>query len=327
VVAARDEEANIGACVGAIAASRYAGPLRVRVVDDGSTDRTAAIAGAIADRDPRGEVVAAGALPDGWLGKNHALHVGTRGASEPWLLFVDADLRVGEGAIARAVAAATRRGADLFTMMPRVEARSFWERAVMPLVTQLIDAWLPAREINQPERREAAAIGPFMLFRREAYRRIGGHEAVRAEVVEDLRLAEAVKRAGLRLVYARGIALASVRMYDSLAAIVRGWSKNFHVALGRAAWLAPVAAAGLVLFFAGPFVVPLVAALAGARAAALVGGAAALVAVLARIDFSRRYGVTLRGAWATPLGALVIAWILVRSSLRRPVSWKGRPVR
>jgi cellulose synthase/poly-beta-1,6-N-acetylglucosamine synthase-like glycosyltransferase len=327
VVPARNEENNIVGCVESLAASRYPGPLRVRVIDDGSTDETAARVRELCSRLPRVELVASPPPPAGWLGKNHALFVGTRGAEEPWLLFVDADTRVAPECVARAVGSALDRGADLLTIVPRIEARSFWERAVQPIVAGLICAWLPAREINDPSKRAAAAIGPFMLFRRSAYERIGGHEAVRLEVVEDRALAEAVKAAGLRLSLMHGIEVASVRMYDSLSAIVRGWSKNFHVALGNAPWAAPAVAALIVVVYAGPYLLPLIAARTGEPRAIAVGIAAAAVAVLARFDLSRRYGVTPRSPWLAPLGAVVVALILIRSVLPMQVQWKGRPVR
>jgi hypothetical protein len=166
-----------------------------------------------------------------------------------------------------------------------------------------------------------------MLFRRSAYEQIGGHEAVRAEVVEDRALAEAVKAAGLRLALVRGVELASLRMYDSLGAIVRGWSKNFHVALGGATWAAPLAAAALLLVFAGPYLLPIAAALAGAPRAAAVGLGAAAVAVVARLDLARRYGVSARAPWLAPLGAAVVALIMLRSVLPVAMEWKGRPIR
>jgi hypothetical protein len=189
---------------------------------------------------------------------------------------------------------------------------------------------MPAKEVNDPASPRANGIGPFMLFRREAYERIGGHEAVRAEVIEDLKLAEIVKRGGHGLLLVRGTSLAAVRMYDSLPAIVRGWSKNFHVALGRAFALAPLFAAGILLLFAGPFVVPPLALLAGDHAALGMGLAALAALVAGRADLARRYGIGIDGIAATPLGASVIAFILLRSAFRaatgRRFVWKGREV-
>ncbi|HJZ87286.1 MAG TPA: glycosyltransferase [Polyangia bacterium] len=331
VVPARNEEKNLAPCLEALAASHYPGRLRIRVIDDGSTDRTGEIARALAAADPRIEVKTGAPLPAGWLGKNHALWQGTRGADESFLLFVDADLRVAPEALGRTVAAAERTSADLLTMVPRVTVASFWELCVQPLVAQLIFAAVPTREINQPHKPPASAIGPFLLFRRSAYERIGGHEAVRAQVVEDLKLAEAVKRAGLRLLYGRGIGLASLRMYDSLGGIVRGWSKNFHVAFGRAPWVAPLLAAGLLTVFAGPYLLPWAAAAAQAPAALVVSAAAISVAWWGRLDCARRWGISREKPWLAPLGALVVSWIILRAAwrvlARRPIEWKGRQVR
>src|SRR3954463_10398381 len=100
--------------------------------------------------------------------------------------------------------------------MPRILALGFWELAAQTLVAQLILGWLPAAEINDPRRKRAQGIGPFMLFRQSAYRAIGGHAAVRDEVVEDLRIAEKLKHAGHKLVYLQGVNQLSVRMYDTL---------------------------------------------------------------------------------------------------------------
>jgi glycosyltransferase involved in cell wall biosynthesis len=323
IVPARNEEANISACVAALCAQRHAA-LRVVVVDDSSADGTAERARAAGAR-----VIAAGPLPDGWLGKNHACFVGAGAAraDETFFWFVDADLRAGPDCLARMLAAAQRTGADLVSVLPRVETRSFWEHVAQALVAQIIYAWLPARDVNDPGRKAAAATGPCLLFRRSAYEHIGGHAAVRGEVVEDLRLAERAKASGRRLLYGRGIGLATLRMYDSLGAIVRGWSKNFHVALGRAPYLAPLVAAALFAIYGGPPVVTVLAAACGRSRAALVAGLATAVALLARVDLHRRYRLTLRHLWAMPLGAAVVAFILLRSALRRPVDWKGRAVR
>ena len=322
IVPARNEAKNIEACVASLVGSSYP-HLRVLVVDDDSNDGTPELA-----REWGAEVISAGELPEGWLGKNHACWAGTRAArDEEFFWFVDADLRVEPDCLTHLVAAAQRHDAALVSLMPRVETLSFWEDVAQALVVQIIYAWLPARDINDPKHKAAAATGPCMLFRASAYTQIGGHEALKGEVVEDLRLAERTKAAGGKLVYGRGITLATLRMYDSLAAIVRGWAKNFHVGLGRAQWFAPIGALLLLLAYGGPFVLLAVFAALRLKVAAIVAGAAALAAILGRLDLHRRYRLSLRSLWAMPLGAAVVAYIVVRSSLRRPIDWKGRPVR
>lgn len=328
VVPARDEERNLGGCIAALLASVY-GPLRVRIVDDGSTDATPTIARSFAERDERVEVLQAGPLPKGWLGKNHALHVGVSAGAGPgaeWILFLDADVRVSPTCLSRAVAAAERRRADLLTVLPHLEARSFWEVAAQTLAVHVILLSLDTHTINDPASPRAAAFGPLMLFRASAYARIGGHAAVRDDVVEDLRLAENVKRAGLRLVLTRGTSLASLRMYDSLGAIVRGWSKNFHLAVDGKRWVAPLVVAALLFFYGAPWVLPFVAPIAAPGGTALAASLVALAAAIAaRVDFARLYGVTARHPYLAPIGSLVLGWILVRAVAGR-VEWKGRAV-
>src|SRR5205823_12309066 len=127
------------------------------------------------------ELLDAGELPAGWLGKNHAVWMGTQDALEEYVLFVDADVRVGPECLGRALGVAERQRADLVTVMPRIVALGFWELAAQTLVAQLILGWLPAGQINDPRHPRAQGIGPFMLFRQSAYRAIGGHRAVRGE--------------------------------------------------------------------------------------------------------------------------------------------------
>lgn len=334
LVPARDEEANIGACVEALLAQRYPA-LRVLVVDDHSRDRTAAVVGALAERDPRLTLLAAPDLPPGWLGKPHALHAGVQhalaaGADPAYLLFVDADLRLRPPALARMIAAAQHSGAGLLTMIPRLITESLWERAVQPVVATLLFGFLDPVAVNDPRRSAAAALGPCMLFSRACYDAVGGHHAVRGEVVEDLRLAQAVKRAQQRLLLVHGADLADLRMYDSLGAIVRGWRKNFFVVLQRALPLAPLCALLCAWAFAG---VPLGALGLALYALGFASGKVALCAagaafadLLARLALRQGYRVTARGSRA--LGGVMVAWILCSSAFRaatgRAVTWRGR---
>lgn len=327
IVPARDEAGQIEGCLRALLSSRY-GRLAVRLVDDGSSDGTGAIARVIAASDARLEVIDAPPLPPGWLGKSHALWHATRGAGAEWLLFIDADVRVAPEAIARAVAAGVRGQADLVTVMPRVVALSFWERAAQVQIAGTMFAWIPAREVNDPKSAKSVGLGPFLLFRRAAYEAIGGHEAVRAEVVEDARLGERVKRSGRRLLFLRAADLVSLRMYQDLAGIVRGFQKNFHEVVPS--WAAPLGAAGALLLIGGPWLVPIAAAAARAWGPALLALAGTTLALGQRIDLARTWRLTARAPWLAPLGALVIAWILVGGAARRvvgrKVAWKGRAV-
>jgi hypothetical protein len=246
-------------------------------------------------------------------------------------LFLDADVRLAPDCLGRAVAAQQALGSDLLTVLPRLVAEGLWERANQPLLLSLAIGWQKPSRVNDPRSTVAQANGPFMLFRRTAYEEVGGHARVRDDVVEDLALARALKRRRLRLSYLFAVEQAEVRMYDSLASIFAGWSKNLHVALGGARaglLMAPLATLGIWLLYATPYVtVPLAAAVGdgGALLSALLAAAATLGG---RLVLRRGYGVPLRGALAQPLGALVVGVILLRSAVARlggrGVVWKGR---
>jgi cellulose synthase/poly-beta-1,6-N-acetylglucosamine synthase-like glycosyltransferase len=336
VVPARDEEANLTDCLNALCASDYP-RLRIHVVNDGSTDRTAEIARAAALGDARIKTTSIAELPRGWLGKNYALWRGTAGATDDWFLFLDADVRVSPSCVARAVAAAERRGADLFTMVTRVETLSFWEIAVQPVIAHCFSLLFDPVKVNSPAYpRVVGAFGPFILFRRAAYESLGGHAAVRAQVAEDLRLAEAVKAAGLRLVVARGVGLASVRMYDSLGAIVRGWSKNAFIKrakpneIGTPAWAVPFAVIGVLVLYGSPWTLFAASVAHDGSSGLGVAAIALTVPLISQFDFARLYRIDRRWPWLAPLGAFVAVWILMSAAFRvargKPAIWKGRAV-
>lgn len=326
VVPARNEEANIEACVRSILAQDYP-HMRVRVVDDQSTDRTPAIVRALAAQDPRLELLQTPPLPDGWRGKPHALDVGTRGAEADYFLFIDADVRLQPSTVRRSIASAEKLRAGLLTVTPSLLAESFWERAAQPVVGMLLYALLDPVKVRDPSSSVAAAYGPYLLFKRSAYEKIGGHGAVAMEVIEDLRLAQIVKQARLGLGYVHGVDAVALRMYDSLGALVNGWRKNFHVTMGQALWVSPLAALAVVLVFTLPTLAMIATVLRGLRHGSL-DTASALPAVfcyvadwVARLSLARNYRITWRGVRA--LGGLVVAYILCSSSYR---AWKGKPV-
>lgn len=331
VIPARNEEANIEACVRSVLAQDYP-VLRVRVVDDHSTDRTATLVQALAANDSRLELVHAPTLPAGWLGKPHALHAGTRGAEADYFLFVDADLRLAPSAVRRSIAAAEKSHAGLLTMTPALLAEGFWERATQPVVGMLLFSLIDPVKVRDPDSDVAAAYGPYLLFKRTAYDQIGGHRSVATEVVEDLRLAQHIKRERLGFSYVHGVDAIELRMYDSLLSLVAGWRKNFHVALGSALWLGPIAAAAVAVIFGWPTLAILAAALRAlvseSTPTSLLWPAVFCYGAdwLARISLAHNYRITRRGV--RMLGGLVVSYILCSSCYRawrgKPVTWRGR---
>jgi chlorobactene glucosyltransferase len=345
IVPARNEAVNISNCVRSLSRSTYP-DFEIIVVDDRSADHTAEIARSV----PRGnarriEVIDGAPLPDGWLGKPWACHQGAKRAAGQLLLFTDADTTHGPSLNSRAVAGLSEEGADLLTVTGRQLMETFWERLVQPQIFLLMLIRFPdfERVARNDRWRDAIANGQFLLFRREAYEAIGGHEAVRDEVAEDLALAQHVKRAGLRLRIRSAEADLATRMYRSLGQLVEGWSKNIVMgglqSFPRAlrAVIPPVSFFGGVgLWLVAPAVLLVVG--AGALSPEIAGVVPGPLLVWALTVYSlsaatwayfiHRMCAPWEFGLLYPLGAVVVSFIFLRAWIRgRDVEWKGRRYR
>ena len=313
LVPMRDEVARAGDCLAAVLAQD--GVAEVLVLDDGSSDGTGGVARAMGVR-----VLPGRPPPAGWLGKPHACQQ-LADAADPAsdvLLFLDADVLLRPGAVAAAVALLGEL--DLVCPYPRQVAGTVAERLVQPLLQWSWLTFLPLRLAERSPRPSlAAANGQLLAVRRAAYDRAGGHAAVRAEVVEDVALLRAVKRAGGRGGVADGTALADCRMYAGWAELRDGYSKSLWSAFGS-----PAGAAGVAGLLALAYLVPPVAALLGSRTG-LAGYAAG---VTGRVLTARRTGGR---AWpdalAHPVSVAAFGWLTARSLRGRragTLAWKGR---
>jgi chlorobactene glucosyltransferase len=330
-VPARDEALNIGDCVRSALASRWA-ELELVVVDDRSTDGTGAAALAAAAGDPRLRLVQGTERPAGWAGKAWACARAAGEAQGEWLLFIDADVRVDPDAIPALVQQAERDGLDLLSVFGRWRLDSFWERALIPTVGWFIRGAVDLDRVNAPQEPAAFANGQMILVRRAAYEAVGGHGAIRAEILDDVRIAELMKRRGRRAGMRAAPWAFEVRLYRNLAEIVNGYTKNLYEGMGRRAAIG----VGAVLFVMVGTLFPYVLAVGGAAArlgagwgapawgwilwAALI--CAVQVAFRARIE--RFDGRSPHIAWVHPVANILLVWILLRSVFGVRVQWKGR---
>ncbi len=333
IIPARNEAGTINTVLASILTSTYL-PFEVIVVDDRSTDDTAARAAAVAASDPRVRLIEGAPLPAGWFGKPWACVQGAAAAAGDILVFTDADTRHQPTLLAHAVGALGVERADLVTISPRQRCDSFWERVVMPQMWLLLGLRFHPRVVNRARRaRDVIANGQFIMVRRAAYDLAGTHAAVRGEVAEDLALAQAFHARGLRLHFAFAESLMETRMYESLPHLIEGWSKNVYLG-GRRSFpdepvlraLVPLALAAVMLFWLAPPVALLTALAAGvsglaAAAALAIGASAAFWALMSfGMQIPARYGLLY------PLGAGVVLYIVLRSTWRghRRVEWRGR---
>lgn len=216
LVPARDEAANIAACLRSLLAQGYPA-FEVLVMDDGSTDETAAIVRALAAGEDRLTLLTGQPLPPGWAGKGFACHQLAGAARGDILLFTDADTRHAPHMIC-AVAGAVAGGADVVTTFPEQEIGGWAEALAVPMMLFTVWAFLPVGRVwSDPSPRFTAANGQLLAFTRAAYMTVGGHAAVRDSILEDMGLAQRAKRLGLKLRLADGTGTTRTRMYRSPA--------------------------------------------------------------------------------------------------------------
>jgi len=338
IVPARNEEKNLPTCLESLLAQDYP-DLEIIVVDARSTDGTGALVDAFRARDGRVRKVAGRALPPGWLGKSHAAHQGVGAATGSWLLFMDADTWLHPRGVSASVGHALGHGVDMLSLYPHFVCKSFWEKVIQPAVGRMILISGPVDFVNSRKpifRIFAMAIGQFMLFRRSVYEAVGGHQAIRDRVVEDVELARAVKRAGHHLNFLYGTEVLRTRMYKSFSELWRGWSRSFYPAMGNHPALAVLQALLLFVFGTLPYLM--------LPATALLWGAGldtGTVRTLFGLSLFQ-YGLLLFTTYVVrarlreypayfftcPLGGIMVQWISVHSiythALKKQVLWKDR---
>ena len=322
IIPARNEARNIERCVRSILAATYPA-IEVIVVDDRSTDGTGDLVERLGVRLVRGTE-----LPPGWFGKQWALVQGYRVARGELLLFADADTKHEPELIARAVAALTTERVDLFSLVPRQEMVTFWERLIQPHVFLALQARVgDLRRVNRTRIEwDAIANGQFILVTRLSYEAVGTHQAVRNSVADDVMLAQTYVREGFDIFLAHAPTYMSTRMYGSLKEIVEGWSKN--LALGAPLMAPPVRWIRTLL----PYLmwVPALVWVGPPLAwAAFDWDFAAIATVASLITWIGIYAGErgpLQYALLYPLGAVMVAFIMMRSAWRgsRKVEWRGR---
>lgn len=290
----------------------------VLVLDDRSSDATAATVTDIASRDPRVRLLHGTDTPVGWTGKNWACEQLAAHASGDVLIFCDADVR--PIADAAAATAAALGDADVITALPRQHYASAMQAAVIPLLLHLpLLGLLPLRLVRaHPAPALRYGNGQWLAFRRDAYVRIGGHAAVAGELVEDMALAALAKRAGARLLPLLATDHLTVAMYPSMPALRAGFTANLYPLLGGRAATCAGALAAFVLIAVAPLLLPL----AGVWLPLLLLATIRIIHVLMTRDSPE--GLLLHPFGA--LHALAIAGASCRAHRAGRVTWRGRPI-
>lgn len=230
IVPARNEEANIARVVESLDAQPDVG--EIIVVNDQSSDRTAEILAGLCTRIEKLRVMEIADLPAGWVGKNFAVATGARAAQGDWLLFVDADAQLLPGAARQALEDAKEHAAALVSYSPEQVMETLAEEILIPFVYARLAERFSFERVNDPASKEAAANGQFLMIRRDVYEAVGGHEAVRGRVLEDVALARLVKARGRNIFFGPGQGIVRTRMYRTFGALWQGWTKNLYELMG-----------------------------------------------------------------------------------------------
>ncbi|WP_367131899.1 glycosyltransferase family 2 protein [Saccharothrix sp. HUAS TT1] len=324
VVPARNEERNIDRCIAGLRGQDHA-DLRIVVVDDASTDRTAEIVRRHADEDPRVRLVSTSGPPSGWAGKVHALHVGSADVDTDWLLFVDADTEAAPDLVGRLLAGARRDHVDLVSTSGRGTKPSAGWWLLLPPVNQLL---FETTTIDG-RRGMALAVGHCILVSRAAYERAGGWAAIAGSRADDVGFATLVRDTGGRTRYVDGADSLTTSGLDGFGDTWASMRKSMVAgtsmyAKGPASAFLSLSSTGLAHIAYG--VVPVVTALRGSKLGLLawLGQSVAQWAFLRRTGQPRSAAVLAPLAYAT-FGAMSVeaAW----QALRGTTKWKGRDVR
>jgi len=343
VVPARDEAHTIAAAIGSLLGQDYGGSFRIILVDDNSTDATAAFAESAASARAasaraasagaasakaaqsgaaaaaRLEIISLNSKPQGWSGKLWALSQGIAASQAPILLLTDADIVHDAGHLSSLVAQMLNSGTDMVSEMVRLNCTSLAERALVPAFVYFFQMLYPFRRVNDPRSRVAAAAGGTILIRREALERIGGIAAIRNSLIDDVALARAVKRGGSIFLGHSALA-ASIRPYAKFADIWHMISRTAFTQLRYSALLLVLT----LLALAVVWLAPVGALLFGQGWTRACGAAACAMAMFSYLPTLHRYGRSPLWALALPLIALFYMAATLGSALDH---WRGRGAR
>lgn len=321
VFAARNEAATLLHAVPTMLALDYP-EFEVIAVNDRSEDRTGDLLEQLAATNTRLKVVHVKTLPEGWLGKNHALAEGSTHATGEWILFTDADIHFTPGTLQRAIAYARAQSLDHLAAAPRLAEQGHWFGAcVNAFCFAFSTAGRPWR-IPDPRSRAYGGVGAFNLVRTSTYRKLGGHVPIHLRPDDDIRLGKLMKSGGFsELVLGEGAI--SVAWYASVREMIHGLTKNAYAAADYRWWLAPFSVGAIALGYLWP-----IAALCVATGAAWWCYLGSVLVILALgCDQPRHTGGRWWYGFALPAGMVLMTYILWRSMIvthwTGGITWRG----
>jgi glycosyltransferase involved in cell wall biosynthesis len=327
LIPARDEQSGIEDCLRTVLASRGV-TTEVVVLDDQSTDRTAEIVQALADDDDRVRCIAGKPLPGGWNGKQFACYQLAEAAAKDRWLFMDADVRLQPDALRTLADYQDANRLELLSAFPHQQTKTWLEKWLVPMMHVVLLGYLPLRRMRSSSHEAySAGCGQLFMTNREGYRTAGTHEAIKSSRHDGLKLPRAYRSVGLMTDVVDGTDLASCRMYDSTAAVIRGVLKNAHEGIANPRLILPFS-----VLLLGASVLPVVTLVISVVTKDLWAGLASIVGVvlghLPRILSAIQFRQSIFGVVFHSLATLlfvILQWVaLVMHAMGRSVAWRGR---
>ncbi len=322
VIPARNESKKIEEGLRSVLSQVYWN-LEVIVVDDRSTDDTGMILDRLAKSHTRLKVVHIKELPDGWLGKTHALDVGAAEAAGEYLLFADADVVMDPTVVSRAVEYAAKNRIDFLTAAPELRMPGTALKAFGGAFTLFFSFYAEPWEAKNPKSRKYIGVGAFSLVRVNAYRSAGAHKAIRMRPDDDMRLAQLMKSRGFRSEFVYGTGLLRIEWYSSVGEMIHGLMKNAFAALDYNL----SAVAGTTLLMLAMNVWPFIAVWFASRAVFWMNAAVIFIIALLYWDDARRHDTNPLYGLGFPAAVVLMVYIMWRAALltisRKGIEWRG----
>jgi glycosyltransferase involved in cell wall biosynthesis len=308
IFAARDEQEKLPQALETVSKISYPN-LEIVAVDDRSQDKTSAILDEAAKSDDRLRVIHVKELPQGWLGKPHALQKAYQASTGEWLLFTDADVRFAPDALSRAMNLVQSRNADHLTLFGDVDRQGFWDTVLLTFFGLAMHLATESPRVSNPNSRAYIGIGAFQLVRRSAYEACGTHERLRMEVVDDIKLGKILKLGGYRSCVGIAVGFVAVRWQSGFRNLIRGVTKNFFAGLNYSVPLAVAAIVSMLLTNFAPFV----GVIFGHGWVRILAAISVAIAMLFHVLVDLGAKISPLYALTHPIGALIFCWMILRS--------------
>ena len=329
LIPARNEENNIKKCINSLLKQDYEN-FEILVLDDGSTDRTADAVNKLIKKDPRIKLYYGKPLPKGWLGKSFACQQLADYAKGQYLLFVDADTLHFPTSVSSSIACLLKYKVDALSVFAKQIIVSFPERMVVPFGNFMILAFMPLALIRRSRMALfCTAIGQFMLFKKEVYEAIGGHESIKGEILEDVIISKKVKRCGYKFMIFDGRSNLYCRMYHNFSEVVSGYAKILFASFDYSIMMLSISITIMVMIYIMPFIMfPLSIVFDWHQAYVNMIFFQIIFILITRIMMSIRYRMKVVDIFLYPISVIYLLSMAVNSFLQYRfnigVCWKGR---